>query len=186
MDPKVRTAGFHAKRRSRPRLRRHLRDLRDRGILISGRGRLQQRVRVDAPGSKYGVRRERCWLFRGRKADVPEAPGRSPGMRLTAYLRTSTRGAYYRETGEPRSPQGDHLASRVGWQVTDGVIGTQRPGLVTIRYTAAITSTSAIVPIALSIMTRCRYRSEITTCPLADAAMSLSIIAFSLLSSGMK
>ncbi len=92
----------------------------------------------------------------------------------------------FRETGEPRSPQGDHLASRVGWQVTDGVIGTQRPGLVTIRYTAAITSTSAIVPIALSIMTRCRYRSEITTCPLADAAMSLSIIAFSLLSSGMK
>jgi hypothetical protein len=64
------------------RLRDHLRDLRDRGLLIHEEGRLTQRIRVDAPGTRYGVIRPRAYVFRGRKADVPRA---RPRARVIAW-----------------------------------------------------------------------------------------------------
>jgi hypothetical protein len=71
-------------------------------------------------------------------------------------------------------------------RVGDTAIGVHRPGLVTIRYTAAITSRSATVPTAASKRTRRKYSSDRATSPLPEASMSRSTIAWSRRSSGMK
>jgi hypothetical protein len=55
------------------RLRTHLRRLRDDGRLIHEPGRLQQRVRFEAPEAKHGRVHVRCYVFRGRKRDIPVA-----------------------------------------------------------------------------------------------------------------
>jgi len=57
------------------RLRGHLRRLRDAGRLVHEEGRLQQRVRFEAPGAKHGRVHRRCYVFRGRRRDIPVAPG---------------------------------------------------------------------------------------------------------------
>ncbi len=56
------------------RLRSHLRGLRDAGRLVHEEGRLQQRVRFDAPEAKHGRVHRRCYVFRGRRRDIPVAP----------------------------------------------------------------------------------------------------------------
>jgi len=60
-----------------PRLRRHLRELRDAGLLVHEKGRLTQRVRVEAPGTRYGVTYQRCHVFRGRRDEIPRAARRA-------------------------------------------------------------------------------------------------------------
>jgi hypothetical protein len=52
-------------------LERHLRELRDRGMLICSGRRLQNWVRVDDPSGVDGVRHVRGYVVRGHKKDVP-------------------------------------------------------------------------------------------------------------------
>lgn len=56
------------------RLRSHLRRLRDAGRLVTEeKGRLQQRVRFEAPEAKHGRVHRRCYVFRGRRRNIPVA-----------------------------------------------------------------------------------------------------------------
>lgn len=56
-----------------------LRELRERGWLICERERLTQRVRFEAPGAKWGRVHRRCYVFRGRRRDIPKARGHREG-----------------------------------------------------------------------------------------------------------
>lgn len=47
------------------RLRSHLQRLRDTGRLVHEEGRLQQRVRFEAPDAKHGRVHRRCYVFGG-------------------------------------------------------------------------------------------------------------------------
>ena len=69
------------------RLRSHLRRLRDDGWLIHEEGRLQQRVRFEAPEAKHGRVHARCYVFRGRKRDIPMARrGQGRGRARLIYV----------------------------------------------------------------------------------------------------
>lgn len=56
------------------RLQSHLQRLRDTGRLVHEEGRLQQRVRFKAPDAEHGRVHRRCYVFRGRRRDIPVAP----------------------------------------------------------------------------------------------------------------